>query len=849
MNPRTRRARSRSACCQPLEIRRLLAVFNGTEGDDQISISSVGGTTTNAVVFTMNGTTQIFTSDAQITVNGLGGNDRIGLGSLGPGINESHFFTIDAGPGDDSIFATLPFQQEFASGDNCTILGGTGNDSFNPEGDDFTLDLAGNEYRVTGHEHNFPQSETIVYDTSIENVNVTLENGNIVLTNKPAGTHLNVETPGSSSHTFQVGGGDLDSHGFTPSTTNLVGGLGSSDVIEFHDEQDLAGEVETYAFSPFSMTKGNFGVTYSQFEREQLYVSDVVGAPPNTVNFNVMSAQIASTTVFGGANRSSVINVGNGALTQLSGTFHLDLHGGTVNLNDQADTTARALQFSASQFTGVVQVDFTGVGTMTLNAGSGNDAIAVLGTPAGMSLTINADPGNDNVSLGDGNIDADLLGPVTVNGSAGTDSLTIDNHSDATSETQTLSAFDFIDSGVSYGFSGIDGTMTVNLGSGANNLTVNALLSRTTITGGSGDDSFAVGGGDLDLCIPASAVVTDPFLVIAGQGGADSILFDDRNDASNTIGDNYQFQRTNGVDQLQRVAGIGTSTHSHFASWSGIEKVTLEASPQGSLANVVDIATPLRINARAGSDTVQIVDAQSPITVNTGLGDQDQLIVNADNDGEAVTAIMDQSDDVEVLTVRAGGTLEITSEATLLKTRIMNGSLTLTGTLDLAGGSFLVRAGGPTQAQLRNWLIAGRNGGAWTGTSPTGAIDSSLAGSTAAQDSVGYGLGSEIAPTSIGPFDLASGDTLLRYTFDGDADLNQLVNLADFNRLATNFGQTNRVWTTGDASYDGSANLTDFNALAVNFGSSVAPETLFSRNAIGASDSRRNAQSLVEELS
>jgi hypothetical protein len=197
----------------------------------------------------------------------------------------------------------------------------------------------------------------------------------------------------------------------------------------------------------------------------------VVGAPPNTVNFNVMSAQIASTTVFGGANRSSVINVGNGALTQLSGRFDLDLHGGTVNLNDQADTTARALQFSASQFTGVVQVDFTGVGTMTLNAGSGNDAIAVLGTPAGMSLTINADPGNDNVSLGDGNIDADLLGPVTVNGSAGTDSLTIDNHSDATSETQTLSAFDFIDSGVSYGFSGIDGTMTVNLGSGANNLT------------------------------------------------------------------------------------------------------------------------------------------------------------------------------------------------------------------------------------------------------------------------------------------------------------------------------------------------------------------------------------------
>src|SRR5688572_17756350 len=56
-----------------------------------------------------------------------------------------------------------------------------------------------------------------------------------------------------------------------------------------------------------------------------------------------------------------------------------------------------------------------------------------------------------------------------------------------------------------------------------------------------------------------------------------------------------------------------------------------------------------------------------------------------------------------------------------------------------------------------------------------------------------------------------------------DANNDGQVNLADFNILAANFGQSNRDFTQGDFNYDGSVNLLDFNILAGRFGSGLAP--------------------------
>jgi hypothetical protein len=61
------------------------------------------------------------------------------------------------------------------------------------------------------------------------------------------------------------------------------------------------------------------------------------------------------------------------------------------------------------------------------------------------------------------------------------------------------------------------------------------------------------------------------------------------------------------------------------------------------------------------------------------------------------------------------------------------------------------------------------------------------------------------------------------YFLQGDANHDANVNLADFNVLAANFGQSNRIFSQGDFNYDGQVNLNDFNILASRFGRTVAP--------------------------
>lgn len=61
------------------------------------------------------------------------------------------------------------------------------------------------------------------------------------------------------------------------------------------------------------------------------------------------------------------------------------------------------------------------------------------------------------------------------------------------------------------------------------------------------------------------------------------------------------------------------------------------------------------------------------------------------------------------------------------------------------------------------------------------------------------------------------------FVLAGDADRDRTVGPADFNRLATYFGQTGQVWSTGDFDYDGTAGPADFNLLASRFGTTLPP--------------------------
>jgi hypothetical protein len=69
-----------------------------------------------------------------------------------------------------------------------------------------------------------------------------------------------------------------------------------------------------------------------------------------------------------------------------------------------------------------------------------------------------------------------------------------------------------------------------------------------------------------------------------------------------------------------------------------------------------------------------------------------------------------------------------------------------------------------------------------------------------------------------------TGNAALDFFFmEGDANHDKVVNLSDFNLLASNFGQSNKNFSQGDFTYDGLVNLADFNVLATQFGKSLIP--------------------------
>ena len=122
---------------------------------------------------------------------------------------------------------------------------------------------------------------------------------------------------------------------------------------------------------------------------------------------------------------------------------------------------------------------------------------------------------------------------------------------------------------------------------------------------------------------------------------------------------------------------------------------------------------------------------------------------------------------------------------------------------------------------IKAQVISGYNNGAWNGPG----INSTQAAANP-NFGVAYAESRTLFPAGNGGtwagHSVDDHAVLVAYTRYGDADMNFTVNLADFNRLAANFGQTGRLWTDGDFTYDGVVNLADFNRLAANFGLGAA---------------------------
>jgi hypothetical protein len=154
-------------------------------------------------------------------------------------------------------------------------------------------------------------------------------------------------------------------------------------------------------------------------------------------------------------------------------------------------------------------------------------------------------------------------------------------------------------------------------------------------------------------------------------------------------------------------------------------------------------------------------------------------------------------------------------------------------TLDLTDNDLILQSTAANKAGFFNaingYIGTGRNRGAWNGPG----INSSAAAANAARNT---GLAAIINDNGsgvplMGTFDGQSVDAntiLIKYTYDGDSDLDGDIDADDYARLDAGFAQRNNVgfvasYRNGDLNYSGSINSDDFFEIDQAFSTQSGP--------------------------
>jgi hypothetical protein len=144
------------------------------------------------------------------------------------------------------------------------------------------------------------------------------------------------------------------------------------------------------------------------------------------------------------------------------------------------------------------------------------------------------------------------------------------------------------------------------------------------------------------------------------------------------------------------------------------------------------------------------------------------------------------------------------------------------GTLNMGVYSLIINYGTNPDpiATILQYLASGDNGGAWNGPG----IDSSAA---ATSDDL-YGVGCGGGADNVVP-GLTSGQIEVAYALYGDANLDGVVNAADYALIDNGFNMGLAGWSNGDFNYDGKINGDDYTLIdnAYNSQVSVSPRTYF----------------------
>jgi autotransporter-associated beta strand protein len=189
--------------------------------------------------------------------------------------------------------------------------------------------------------------------------------------------------------------------------------------------------------------------------------------------------------------------------------------------------------------------------------------------------------------------------------------------------------------------------------------------------------------------------------------------------------------------------------------------------------------------------------------------------------------------------IRIGGTLNIPTGTLVTKPDGTDAASNHVGALALAGGvggwtsqldlnnnglivDYTGAANSPL-ATVADQLKSGYALGTWAGSGiASGSAAAVALNPTIHKTALGYAEASALGISTFAGQSVDDDAIVVRYTLQGDANLDGTVNALDFNAVASNFGSA-APWNGGDFNYDGTVNAQDFTAIGQNFGLTVSP--------------------------
>jgi hypothetical protein len=275
---------------------------------------------------------------------------------------------------------------------------------------------------------------------------------------------------------------------------------------------------------------------------------------------------------------------------------------------------------------------------------------------------------------------------------------------------------------------------------------------------------------------------------------------------------------------------VGTMTLNNAATYviTGAGSITLQQTGSASAfvnvqAGVQKINLPLTIasnttfNVSSGA-TLKISD---PMTINTGkvvsqTGTGSVIYESIVNIQGNAVLIMGITTHMNALNIADTGNATIALNGnTTLKTD--NLSMGATSRLDLKDNDMIVANSNYTT--IKNLIASARNGGSWNGAGVTSTV---AAAASPKNKTLGTITGTQFhqaqgANQLFNGFTVANTDTLVKFTYYGDADLNGIVNFDDYSRTDAGFNSGGNTWFQGDFDYNGVVNFDDYSLIDAAF--------------------------------